>query len=187
MFANPQTFFGSFFQKSTASALALTCLAVSPALAQSQPFAGVWIWSRAEFIPPPGITELTHMVEETMSVSRDDGTHYAGQIRQVFDDGNVTVLDEDFAEDGQDHPVGTAGLMVRMTALPDGGRHVVSGYPGESHDSVCQVIDAGRTLRCTGTHKASDGSSGDYVCVYHRYPHVIPITFLAPRRAHAVG
>lgn len=140
-------------------------------------FEGVWIWDKARYVPPPGIGALTHMTEETMSVSRDDGVRYAGQIRQVFDDGQVVTLDEDLAEDGRDQRVGTVEppLMVRVSALADGGRRVVSGQGGDVHDSECHVSEGGRTMTCTGTHTAADGSSGGYVCVYHRDPHVIPV------------
>ena len=112
-----------------------------------------------------------------------------GQIRQVYDNGGVTTMNEDLAEDGHDHPVSTptSQMMVRMEAMSDGGRHVVSGYPGESHDSVCHVTEGGRTLQCTGTHKAADGTAGNYICVYHRDPHVIPISSLAPPMARGIG
>ena len=71
--------------------------------------------------------------------------------------------------------------------MPDGGRHVVSVRFGETHDSLCHVSDGGRTLTCTGTHKAADGSTCDYICIYHRDEHVIPISSLAPRFTRAAG
>jgi hypothetical protein len=168
--------------------LALVCSAAARA-EEAHAFEGVWVWDRAQYVPPPGITALTHMVEESMSVSRDDGVQYVGHIRQVFDDGQVVTLDEDLAEDGRDRRVGSGEppLMVRMSALPDGGRHVVSGQGGDVHDSACHVSEGGRTLTCTGTHTAKDGSSGGYVCVYRRDPHVITVPAATPARAQESG
>ena len=170
--------------------LAIVCLPPARAAAQPHAFEGEWIWDKAAYVPPPGMAAMTHMVAETMSVSRDDGVHYTGRIHQVFDNGAVTDMDEDFAEDGRDHPVHlweSVTMMVRMVALPDGGRRVVSSRDGEAHESLCHVSDGGRTLTCTGTHKQADGSAGDYVCVYHRDPYMIPVSFLAPHRAGALG
>ncbi len=166
---------------------ALACSLPSRAAAQPYGFEGAWIWDEARYVPPPGLTALSHMMAETMSVSRDDGAHYTARIHQVFDNGAVTDLDEDIAEDGADHAIGAEEpkLLVRISLLPDGGRHVVSARGGETHDSVCHVSEGGRTLTCNGTHKAADGSTGDYVCVYHRDPHVIPASLLIqPRHAH---
>jgi hypothetical protein len=143
-------------------------------------FEGSWIWDRDRYVPPPN-QPVVHMVAETMSVARDDGARYIVKIVQTYDTGDAVLLDQDIAEDGMAHPVGDDDppFLLRVSVLPDGGRHIVSGRGKMVHDSVCHVSDGGNTLICTGVHTAEDGSSGKYVCVYHRDRHSFPVAMLS--------
>ena len=165
-----------------AAALHLAGAAVPGAAAQDRrhELDGSWIWDRDQYVPPPN-QPVVHIVAETMSVARDDGVRYIVKIVQTYETGDAVLLDEDFAEDGMAHPVGDDDppLMVRVSVLPDGGRHIVSGSGKMVHDSVCHVSDGGNTLICTGVHTAEDGSRGNYVCVYHRDRHSFPVAMLA--------
>jgi len=164
-----------------------TCL-TGPACARSpddNSMQGTWIWDPDLFIPWPDMPQDPRLVAETMSVTRDDGTRYTAHNEMRYSDGQINVIDEDMAEDGADHPVQTSfgQIMNRISVQPDGGRHMVVSSPGNLHIEVCYLLDGGMTLSCDGTHRSADGTVGRVRCVYHRDPHVIPVSQLALRRA----
>jgi hypothetical protein len=167
------------------------CLAISPAWAQSwrDRFDGTWIWDASRFVPWPGMANDVVMVSETMSVSRDDGDHFTARIDEAWSNGGQRVLIEDFPEDGKDHPVQMEDrqMMIRITAPPDGTRHVVSHIGGDLHDATCSITDSGMTLYCAGQHREPDGSGGYFRCVYHRDPHIVPVASLKMRMGLAYG
>jgi hypothetical protein len=146
--------------------------------------AGTWIWDPDLFIPWPNMPQDPRLVAETLSVVRDDGRRFVAHVELGYSDGERNVFDEDFAEDGADHPVVTTfgQMMVHVTVEADGARRTVSSSLGTLHDSVCYLLDGGMTLSCEGTHHAADGSVGYFRCVYHRDAHMVRVSQLAPRQ-----
>jgi hypothetical protein len=164
-----------------------TCF-TGPACAKSSDdnsMEGTWIWDPELFIPWPNMQQNPRLVAETMSVARDDGSRFVASVELRYSDGERDLFNEDFAEDGADHPVATTfgQMMVRVTVQPDGGRRTISSSPGTLHDAVCYLWDGAMTLACEGTHRSADGSVGRFRCVYHRDPHMIPVSQLALRQA----
>ena len=154
-------------------------IGASPAVAQNhnRQFEGTWIWDRDLYVPAPNARYTNPMVAETMSVERDDGSHYKGSIVQVFSDGRKSRLSEEFAEDGRFYPIVSAPWMgqVGIVELPDGGRRVFVRFSGGMHDTRCHVSADGDTMTCHGIETKADGSVGADVCVYHRDPRGVPV------------
>ena len=150
--------------------------------AVNRPFEGAWIWEPNQYRAPFDVPSSAQMSHETMMIVHDDGTHWEARIDQVFTDGTGITFAEDFLEDGELHEAGPKGAttMVAITAQPDGGRHVISYHAGNIHDAHCYIAAGGMTLSCDGTDKKTDGTSGHFLCVYHRDPYTVPVAIAQP-------
>ena len=162
---------------------ALSCGAAAAQFsAGTHPFEGAWIWDANQYRPSFKVTSDVWMSHETMMIVHDDGAHWEARIDQVFSDGSGLTYAEKFLEDGELHQAGPKGatMMVAVAAQPDGGRHVISYRSGNIHDAHCYVAAGGMTLSCDGTDKQPDGTTGHFLCVYHRDPYTVPVAIALP-------
>jgi hypothetical protein len=168
----------------------LLCIIPTMTGAQMRPnrFEGTWIWDRSQFLMPPKDDTFPRMVAQTWFVARDDGVRFTARIEEVNEDGSHNWSAEDLAEDGVDHRMGWGDhtIIMRISVLPDGRKHGVSGSPGDMtrNDSICTLSPDGVTKTCVGTYRSTDGSVGPFRSVYHRFRAPVPV---AAAGGHRIG
>jgi len=162
---------------------ALSCgLATAQVPPASHTFEGAWVWDPNQNRAPFDVGPDVKMSHETMMIVHDDGAHWVARIDQVYTNGTGLTYAEDFPEDGELHEAGPKGatMMVAIAVEQDGGRHVISYRSGNFHDAHCYVAAGGMQLTCEGTDKQHDGTTGHFVCVYHRDPYTVPVAVALP-------
>jgi hypothetical protein len=139
-------------------------MGASSALAADSPFAGRWVWNRAQSAMRPGAPVPKDVMLE---ISTRDTSHLRWSLTVVAPEGQSTVETLDAATNGEIYRISSdATASFRLT---DGILEVTfRGATGQSDALTCMLSADSQRMTCLGVLSGANRRTVNYMDVYDR-------------------